>query len=231
MLKVLVESRAPRQRRTGGMAVSVLVHSTVIGAAVAATAVHAPRPPAPTAPPAPIVWVKPVVVSPVTATGGATGPWTVAPPAPHPFLFHGIPDSVLPPDSLAPSVDPDPGRLIGDPLAVAAPGPSAGDPTAHGGVFWSHQVDREALVVPGGVTPRYPDLLRQAGVEGEVLARFIVDTTGTVRPGSFQAIRSTHELFTIAVRAALPAMRFIPARVGDQKVAQLVEQRFTFTIQ
>jgi hypothetical protein len=35
----------------------------------------------------------------------------------------------------------------------------------------------------------------------------------------------------LAVRAALPYMRFFPAKVGAKKVRQLVEQEFSFKIE
>jgi hypothetical protein len=42
---------------------------------------------------------------------------------------------------------------------------------------------------------------------------------------------TTHEEFADAVRAALPYMRFFPAKVGSKKVRQLVEQEFSFKIE
>jgi protein TonB len=96
--------------------------------------------------------------------------------------------------------------------------------------FFEFQVEKP--VVPnGGSSPRYPDILRSAGVEGEVLAQFVVDTTGHVENGSFKVLRSSHDMFVAAVRSALPGMRFIPAEVGGRKVKQLVQQPFTFAIQ
>ena len=85
--------------------------------------------------------------------------------------------------------------------------------------------------MPGSGSPRYPDILRSAGVEGEVLAQFVVDTLGRVEPGSFKVIRKSHDLFEAAVRSALPQMRFLPAEVGGRKVKQLVQQPFVFALQ
>jgi outer membrane biosynthesis protein TonB len=36
------------------------------------------------------------------------------------------------------------------------------------------------IAAPNSATPSYPDILRQAGVEGEALVSFVVDTTGRV---------------------------------------------------
>jgi hypothetical protein len=41
--------------------------------------------------------------------------------------------------------------------------------------YFDFQVEKPAASAPGG-GPRYPDLLRSAGVEGQVLAQFVVDT-------------------------------------------------------
>ena len=66
-------------------------------------------------------------------------------------------------------------------------------------------------------------------MRGDVLAQFIVDTTGQYRPGTFMMLRSSHVLFTQAVQQALPQMRFSPAEKGGQKVPQLVKLAFPFT--
>ena len=97
--------------------------------------------------------------------------------------------------------------------------------------FLDFQVERPAMQAPNSATPLYPDILRQAGVEGEALVSFVVDTSGRVDVATFKVIRASHELFAAAVRNALPRMRFIPAAVGDRKVRQLVQQPYSFAIQ
>ena len=96
--------------------------------------------------------------------------------------------------------------------------------------YFEFQVEKPVMQAPGSPTPTYPDILRQAGVEGEALVSFVVDTTGRADVASFKIIRTTHELFATAVKNALPRMRFIPAEVGDKKVRQLVQQPFSFAI-
>jgi len=91
-------------------------------------------------------------------------------------------------------------------------------------------VEKAVVALPGTATPRYPSMLQSAGVDGSVLAQFVVDTLGRVEQGSFRALESTHDLFTAAVREALTRARFAPAEVGGRKVRQLVEQTFTFNI-
>jgi len=90
------------------------------------------------------------------------------------------------------------------------------------------QVEKIAELIPGA-SPRYPDLLRAANVGGEVVAQFVVDTTGRPIMETLKVLRSTHDLFTASVRAALPNLRFAPAEVGNHKVKQLMEMPFQFT--
>ena len=88
---------------------------------------------------------------------------------------------------------------------------------------------KEAQEAPNTMRPRYPDILRQAGVEGRVIAQFVVRPTG-VDTATFKVISSTHALFTQAVINALPGMRFTPAEVGGRQVAQLIQQEFEFNV-
>lgn len=121
-----------------------------------------------------------------------------------------------------------------DPVApglVAKPGRgTSSSGTASAATYFEFQVEKPVAQVPGGGMPRYPDVLRQAGVEGEVLVAFVVDENGTADTSTFKVLRSTHELFTGAVKNALPTMRFAPAEVGGRKVKQLVQQPFSFAI-
>ena len=85
-------------------------------------------------------------------------------------------------------------------------------------------------LVPGSRTPKYPDILREAGVEGEVLVSFDIDETGKADVATFTVLKATHELFAAAVREALPAMRFRPAERAGRKVKLTVQEPFTFTL-
>jgi len=97
--------------------------------------------------------------------------------------------------------------------------------------FFDFQVEKPVAPVPGTGSPRYPDILRSSSIEGEVLAQFVVDTTGRVEVATFKVIRTSHELFSASVRQALPQMRFLAAEVGGRKVKQLVQQPFVFALQ
>ena len=103
-------------------------------------------------------------------------------------------------------------------------------PVREDNTYFEFQVEKPVMQAPNSPTPQYPDILRSAGVEGEALVSFVVDTTGRADVSSFKVIRTTHELFATAVKNALPRMRFIPAEVGAKKVRQLVQQPFSFAI-
>jgi protein TonB len=92
------------------------------------------------------------------------------------------------------------------------------------------QVDSVATRYLDSAAPAYPPDLLAKNVEGSVYTEYIVDTTGYADTASLVIVRSSHPEFTQAVREALPYMRFRPAKVGNQKVRQLVEQQFTFKI-
>jgi TonB family protein len=96
--------------------------------------------------------------------------------------------------------------------------------------YWDFQVETPAQWIPGTGAPQYPAMLKSAGVTGSVLATFVVDTDGRAVVSSLKLLRSSQELFSVAVRNALPQMRFRPAEVAGQKVKQVIQQEFTFTI-
>jgi TonB family protein len=106
---------------------------------------------------------------------------------------------------------------------------SAATPTINNGPYFEFQVEKPVAFVRGGA-PRYPDVLRKAGVAGEVLAQFVVGPDGRADVGSFKVLESSDELFSNVVRSALPQMRFSPALVGGKPVRQLVTQPFRFSI-
>ncbi len=80
----------------------------------------------------------------------------------------------------------------------------------------------------GGPGPAYPEALKSSGIEGEVMVQFVVGENGRYEPGTMKVLQSTNSAFTAAVKAALPQMRFSAARIGSQKVQQLVQIPFEF---
>jgi protein TonB len=234
MLHVLPESRRRSRRSTRGLVVSVVLHTAVIGAAVAGTAraTLAPLKPdehvayvTPPPPPAPAAPTPPPTAAHVAPRAVAA---PAAPPLPAPIE---VPDVIPPPGTPTLPDDFLERRASGAPSLVGPPGAGSGGALLppSDGVFSAPTVERE--VVPlGNAAPRYPEALRTAGVEGEVIAEFVVDTTGRVEPATVTIVRGAHPLFETAVRDALRRMRFRAAEAGGRRVRQLVRQPFTFSL-
>ena len=98
-------------------------------------------------------------------------------------------------------------------------------------VFTQLEVDSIVARYPGSAAPAYPIEMLKQGVQGSVTTQYVVDTTGFADTTSLRILRTTNPDFSEAVRVALPFMRFFPAKVGEKKVRQLVEQEFSFKIE
>ena len=111
-----------------------------------------------------------------------------------------------------------PANATGPVGIVMSPANSDGSPTgpipvSENQTFFDFQVESESAPMPGNHAPRYPDILRSANVEGEVVAQFIVGTDGLADTATFKVLRSTHELLHPDGQGrASPSMRFYPAK-------------------
>jgi protein TonB len=76
----------------------------------------------------------------------------------------------------------------------------------------------------------YPDLLRQAGIEGQVTLEFIIDTTGHAEPATVRVLNSTNKAFEQSAREMILKSLFRPGRVRGQAVRVLVQQAVAFNI-
>jgi Gram-negative bacterial TonB protein C-terminal len=101
-------------------------------------------------------------------------------------------------------------------------------PPANPTVYYMFQVERQAVPLSDEMQPGYPDQLRPGQVEGRVLAQFVVDSTGRVDLRTYKALISPQPLFTLALAAALPEMRFRPAAIKGRPVAELEQIPFFF---
>jgi TonB family protein len=86
------------------------------------------------------------------------------------------------------------------------------------------------VAVESGMRPEYPAALRSSGIEGRVVAQFIVAPDGRTDPGSIRILSATNELFALSVRRALMQSRFRAASIGGRRVPQLVQQLFVFKL-
>ena len=96
--------------------------------------------------------------------------------------------------------------------------------------YFEFQVTRQVQPSRNNPPPRYPDALRRASIQGEVLVQFIVDTTGKPEMNTFKVLRSTHVEFLMAVRNVLPGYEFEPAMILNRKVPQVVQMPFHFCL-
>jgi TonB family protein len=62
--------------------------------------------------------------------------------------------------------------------------------------------------LPGNPGPRYPDVFRENGTEGRVLAKFSTDSAGRPIVNTFEVVESTHDVFTNTVKQHFSLMRF-----------------------
>lgn len=240
MFATLLESRQQRRRQYRYTIMSVTAHAAIIVAGlIAATASAATRPDRDATVPT-ITYVdipKPAQASssPVVRSVPDAGSIPVAPVLDVPAIV--IPD--FPDASRLPSIDPPARSGLWDHVDHGRPSASTGGGEsgitrgvggAPGGpALDAHQVERTAMLRTR-IAPRYPPTLRAAGIEGRVIIRFVVDTSGRAEEASIRILDSSHPQFTDAARAALGRMRFDPARVGGDKVRQLVDLPFTFAL-
>lgn len=236
MFNNLIESKAKRQKRFGGSLASIIVHAGLVVGLVVVTAnagiqnektkeekidfvevkKDEPKPPEPEKPPPP-----PDVV--------------VQQPPPKGFQVLTAPIEI--PDVIP---DIDLSKKATDEADFSGKGVAGGvakgieggkGPVPQGDQpYFDFQVEKPVAMAPGTAGPTYPDMLRSAGIEGSVLAQFVVDTTGRAEMSTFKALKSDNALFETAVKNALQRMRFLPAEVGGRKVKQLVQQPFQFSL-
>lgn len=224
MLTQLLESSPRRRGRQDGVIVSIIAHALALsGAVVAAHPVVTPREPDRV-----IVWHPPTTQpacdrcapSPPSGSPGATpSPLPSFPREPLGELTVDVPTHV--------DVG-DPGITISRDEWRSDAGTSRGDAPTPG--VSRAIVDREVVPHPSNPTPRYPEQLRTANIEGQVHAQFVVDTTGRVVMASVAVHVSPHPAFSAAVLEALRLARFTPAEIRGRKVAQLVSQPFVFRL-
>jgi protein TonB len=236
MFNNLIESKPKKQRTTGGLVFSGVIHAILGTAAVYGTLQAKEQLEKPKAEKVEFVEMKKKEEPPPPKEVPPPPKDVVmAPPPPKGFQVLAAPVKV--PDVLP---DIDLSKKVTDEADFSGKGVAGG--TSKGVVggtapvnsdqpFFEFQVEKQDAMIPGQAGPSYPDMLKSANVEGEVLAQFVVDTTGRYESGTFKVLKSSNEQFTNAVKNALPRMKFYPAEVGGRKVKQLVQQPFTFSLQ
>lgn len=96
-------------------------------------------------------------------------------------------------------------------------------------VFLESVVEERPEVL-SGPQPQYPDLLRQAGIQGRVIVQAIVDTSGRAEPPSVKVIQSPNPGFDQPAKNYVLRALFRPARVHGRAVRVLINLPIDFRI-
>jgi len=225
MFETLIESgrTSDRKKSIGVGLVSLVIHAAVITGAVIATLsvgrddtavrvdttlVYLPQPQQPQP-------QKPPPQQPVRLDTPLRGFQTVVAPTEIP--------SNIPPVNLQEKFNPK------DYSGVGVEGGVAAGVVPTGEVYLEAIVEqRPALLSAPDV--RYPELLRQAGIQGRVVIQAIIDTTGRAEPNSIKIVRSPNPGFDEASRNWMLRALFRPARVHGRAVRVLVEMPIDYRI-
>jgi TonB family protein len=73
--------------------------------------------------------------------------------------------------------------------------------------------------------------MRLAGMSGVVVLQYVVTEVGVVDSSSVTVLGPAHDDFVSAARELVLGCRFKPARMGERRVRQLVQQRVVFRIE
>lgn len=236
MLTTLIESKRTRSRNRGATGVSVIAHAVVIILLAAVTAHASDRKPAGADVKRRVTYVVPQRPVPKEQHQSEPGRTSVPsqpkiPRLPYPIVAvpKTIPTDLPPVNTSLPPVDP--GQFAIGP-ARSNDDLGAGTTRAVGGsgTYSAWEVEKAVIPLSGNPEPAYPSMLQSARVNGEVLAQFVVDTTGRVDMSTFLVLQATNELFVQSVRRALARWKFQPAEAGGVKVRQLVQMPLTFRV-
>ena len=232
MFTTLPESRAIRTRSARSTMASVVLHGALIAGAVAAT-----LPNRGDARPEPMrdkkiiyVPIDPEPRRPTEPMHPRSRPTQPSAPLPTIAAPSFTPKTLPPIDINAPEIPPDqiiigaPGSRTGPP---AATGPSVFVP---GSVVDVAAVDRIPRIIGTAPAPRYPNSLRESGITGQVVVRFVVDTLGRAELDGVVIQETTHALFADAVKNVLGFYRFSPGEAGGHRVRTLVQVPCSFSL-
>ncbi|HEX2189527.1 MAG TPA: TonB family protein [Longimicrobiaceae bacterium] len=76
----------------------------------------------------------------------------------------------------------------------------------------------------------YPPMLRDAGVTGQTMLKFVIDASGQVEDGSVEVISTSHDGFANASIQAADRFRFRPAKIGGRSVRVSITMPISWTL-
>lgn len=222
MFEVLIGSRAVHRVGGSRSLVVAALHGIVIVAATRATRAAPPPPPPPKVDTTVFVLDRaPVPTSALSSAepGGAVEMPGDLPPVPL-TAPAGIPPLLLGPPMV-------PSRLWDRNPSPSAQ--TAGPGRQEGSAWLEAEVDQPAVPIRQP-SPRYPPILREAGIEGRVELEFVIDTSGRVEEASLRVVSHSADGFDAAAIESISRSLFVPARVKGQAVRQRARQSIAFRI-
>lgn len=105
-----------------------------------------------------------------------------------------------------------------DYTGIGVEGGRANGLTPPADAVYAEAVVEERPALLSAPPPPYPDILKQAGIQGRVLLSAIVDTTGRVEPNSIQIVKSPNPGFDVPAKSWVLQALFRPARLHGQAV-------------
>jgi protein TonB len=141
--------------------------------------------------------------------------------------------TVIAPDVIPTNIPPVNLQEHFDPKDYSGSGVEGG--LASGLVPTGNEVFMEAIVeekpaVLSGPPPTYPELLKQAGIQGRVLVQAIVDTLGRAEASSIKVLQSPNPGFDQSARNYVQKALFRPARVHGRAVRVLIQIPIEFRL-
>lgn len=228
MFEVLPESAAASAPRAwGSRLASLAMHAAVIVAAVQLTDGAAQVPVRYNGPDT-IVYTIPDDEPPRPAAPPAGATAATLPPSPPLLVPVDVPADIPPPGDSASAYIP---STMGDPVGI--PG---GDSLPVTGVRPGIAVPIDARLADEAPRLidhpplRYPEVMRQAGLEARVVVEAVLDTTGRVEAGSLRLSGGAHALFESEARAVVGGSRYRPARLSGRAVRVRIQVPVAFTL-
>ena len=80
--------------------------------------------------------------------------------------------------------------------------------------YFEFQVEKPALPREGNPNPKYPSMLESSRVEGEVLAQFVVDTSGKADMSTFKVLSSIERAVRLVAQVHVAAVEILSGGSG-----------------
>jgi TonB family protein len=113
-------------------------------------------------------------------------------------------------------------------LPCAAPGATAAHTSSDSLTWHQADLDRPIEPRPRQPAPLYPRAEQAAGIDGDVVVRYVVGPDGRVEPCSVRLGYATSPAFGAAVQAVVLASRFTRPVRGGQPARVRIQQRMRF---